>query len=331
MTQNSLFRVAKTLPDENIASYTQRLIHEAAAKAGDAHVVCALSGGVDSTVVAVLLHKAIGARLHCIFVDHGLLRKNEAQEVTAYLNEHFDLHVKLVSAEDRFVNKLANVSDPEQKRRIIGHTFIEVFEEEAKQLKDVRFLAQGTIWPDVLESLPKNGKAVVKSHHNVAGLPKTMGLDLIEPVRELFKDEVRLVGAELGLPDFIVHRHPFPGPGLGVRVLGAITRERLHILREADAIVRDELLATDWYYRIWQGFAILLPMQSTGVRGDTRAMEHVVALRLVNSTDAMTADWVRLPYDVIERISARILAEVKGVGRMVYDISTKPPSTIEWE
>ena len=331
MDQNSLFRVAKTLPGETIQGYTDRLIEEAAAQAGDAQVVCALSGGVDSTVVAVILHKAIGSRLHCIFVDHGLLRKNEAEEVTSYLNEHFDLNVKLIRAQDRFLDKLEGVSDPEKKRQIIGHTFIDVFEEEAKKIKDVRFLAQGTIWPDVLESLPKDGKAVVKSHHNVAGLPEKMGLALIEPVRELFKGEVREVGKALGLPDFIVNRHPFPGPGIGVRVLGAITRERLDILREADAIVREELMAADWYYKIWQGFAILLPMQSTGVRGDARAMEHVIALRIVDSKDAMTADWVRLPHELTARIAGRILEEVKGVGRVVYDVSTKPPSTIEWE
>lgn len=330
--RNFLFKIAKLAPDWTMSSFVDRVIRKMAEQVGERHVVCALSGGIDSTVVAVLLHKAIGHRLHCIFVDNGVLRMNEGEEVVSYLREHFDLNLKFVQAQDRFLSKLRGVDDPEQKRKIIGHTFIEVFDEEAKALGQVDFLAQGTLYPDVIESISHKGpSAVIKSHHNVGGLPETMKLKLIEPLRELFKDEVRKVAAELGLPDFIVWRHPFPGPGLAIRVIGEITEERLDILRRADKIVQIELKESGWYRKVWQGFAVLLPLKTVGVMGDGRTYEHVIALRVVDSVDAMTADWARLPSELLERISSRIINEVKGVNRVVYDISSKPPSTIEWE
>ncbi len=332
MLQNFLFRIAKIEPDWTMSSFVERCIKEMAEQVGDRHVVCALSGGIDSTVVAVLLHKAIGHRLHCIFVDNGVLRMDEGEEVVSYLREHFDLNLKFVQAQERFLSKLEGVDDPEQKRKIIGYTFIDVFDEEAKALGQVDFLAQGTLYPDVIESISHKGpSAVIKSHHNVGGLPETMNLKLIEPLRELFKDEVRKVAAELGMPDFIVWRHPFPGPGLAIRILGEITQERLDILRRADKIVQEELKTSGWYRKVWQGFAVLLPLKTVGVMGDGRTYEHVIALRIVDSVDAMTADWARLPAELLERMSSRIINEVKGVNRVVYDISSKPPSTIEWE
>ena len=332
MLHNFLFRIARIEPDWTMSSFVERSIKEMAEQVGDRHVVCALSGGIDSTVVAVLLHKAIGHRLHCIFVDNGVLRMNEGEEVVSYLREHFDLNLKFVQAQQRFLSKLEGVDDPEKKRKIIGHTFIEVFDEEAKALGQVDFLAQGTLYPDVIESISHKGpSAVIKSHHNVGGLPDTMNLKLIEPLRELFKDEVRKVAAELGLPDFIVWRHPFPGPGLAIRVIGEITEERLDILRRADKIVQAELKESGWYRKVWQGFAVLLPLKTVGVMGDGRTYEHVIALRIVDSVDAMTADWARLPSELLERMSSRIINEVQGVNRVVYDISSKPPSTIEWE
>ena len=329
---NFLFKIAKLSPTWSMSSFIDSTIKNIQEQIGEDRVVCAISGGIDSTVVAVLLNKAIGKRLHCIFVDNGVLRMNEGEEVVSYLREHFDLNLKYVQASELFLGRLNGVEDPEQKRKIIGHTFIEVFEKEAKAIAGVKWLAQGTLYPDVIESVSFKGpSAVIKSHHNVGGLPEKMQLRLIEPLRELFKDEVRKVAVELGLPDFIVWRHPFPGPGLAIRIIGEVTKERLEILRRADKIVQSELRASDWYRKVWQGFAVLLPLKTVGVMGDERTYEHVIALRVVDSIDAMTADWSRLPSELLARISNRIINEVKGVNRVVYDISSKPPSTIEWE
>jgi len=332
MIRNFLFGVAKITPDWSMASFVDRAIKDIRERVGDKNVICALSGGVDSTVVAVLLNKAIGKQLHCIFVDNGVLRANEGSEVVTFLRDHLDLNLTFVQAQDKFLDLLEGVTDPEQKRKIIGHTFINVFDEEAKKLGKVDFLAQGTLYPDVIESMsPKGPSAVIKSHHNVGGLPDTMKMQLIEPLRELFKDEVRRVGKELGLPDSIIWRQPFPGPGLAIRVLGEVTRERLELLRRADLIVQSELKDSGWYHKVWQGFAVLLPVRTVGVMGDGRSYGNVIALRVVDSVDAMTADWTRLPYEIMAAISTRIINEVPGVNRVVYDISPKPPSTIEWE
>ncbi|GAB7080786.1 glutamine-hydrolyzing GMP synthase [Megalodesulfovibrio paquesii] len=330
---NFLFKVAGLKGQWTMGSFIETCIADMQAKIGEtAQVVCGLSGGIDSTVAALLLHKAIGKRLHCIFVDNGLLRAGEREEVIGFLTKHFDLNLHAVDARDLFLGKLEGVTDPEQKRKIIGYTFIEVFEREAKAIENVQFLAQGTLYPDVIESVSFRGpSAVIKSHHNVGGLPERMQLKLVEPLRELFKDEVRKVAVQLGLPDYITWRHPFPGPGLAIRVIGEITEERLEILRQADAIVQQELHASGWYRKIWQGFAVLLPVKSVGVMGDDRTYEHVCALRLVESVDAMTADWARVPPEILARMSNRIINEVKGVNRVVLDISSKPPATIEWE
>lgn len=332
LLHNFLFKVAGLKPDWSMSSFIESAISNMRETIGDEHVVCGLSGGIDSTVVAVLLHKAIGEQLHCILVDNGVLRESEGEEVVETLGEHFNLNLKYVQAQERFLSKLEGVEDPEQKRKIIGHTFIEVFDEEAGAIPGVKWLAQGTLYPDVIESVSFKGpSAVIKSHHNVGGLPDKMKLKLVEPLRELFKDEVRKVAVELGIPDVFVWRHPFPGPGLAIRIIGDVTPELLDILRKADRIVQNELHASDWYRKIWQGFAVLLPLKSVGVMGDERTYENVIALRMVESVDAMTADWSRIPPEILARISNRIINEVRGVNRVVFDISSKPPSTIEWE
>lgn len=330
--KNFLFKVCKLTPDWNMSSFVSRTIEGMKAKIGDKKVVCALSGGVDSTVTAVLLHKAIGDNLHCIFVDNGLLRANEGESVSRLLRQHFKLNLERIDAQKLFLDKLAGVTDPEQKRKIIGHTFIDIFDEAAHKLGQVDFLAQGTVYPDVIESISATGMGtVIKSHHNVGGLPDHMKLQLVEPLRELFKDEVRAVGKELGLPDEFIWRHPFPGPGLAVRVVGEITEDRLEIVCNADVIVMEEFRSSGWYDKVWQAFAVLLPLKTVGVMGDGRSYEHVIALRAVESVDAMTADWANLPFEMLRRISSRIINEVNGVNRVVYDISSKPPATIEWE
>ena len=309
------------------------LIQTVRKQVGKDEVILGLSGGVDSSVVAALLHKAIGDQLTCIFVDNGLLRLHEGDEVMATFAEHMGVRVDRVDAEDRFLSKLKGVNDPEEKRKIIGNTFIEIFEEEAAKFKNARWLAQGTIYPDVIESAgAKSGKAkVIKSHHNVGGLPEDMKLGLVEPLRELFKDEVRRIGEELGLPHRMIYRHPFPGPGLGVRILGEVKKEYADILRQADAIYLEELYRNDLYDKVSQAFTVFLPVRSVGVVGDNRAYEYVVSLRAVETIDFMTATWARLPYDVLDTISRRIINEVRGISRVAYDISGKPPATIEWE
>ncbi|EGB16519.1 GMP synthase, large subunit [Pseudodesulfovibrio mercurii] len=330
--QNFLFKVAGLEASWSMSSFVDTTIESLKEQVGDAKVVLGLSGGIDSTVAAVMLHKAIGKNLHCIFVDNGLLRMGEREEVIGFLAEHFDLNVKMVDASSEFLDNLKGVEDPEKKRKIIGHKFIEVFDREAKAIKGVEFLGQGTLYPDVIESESFKGpSAVIKSHHNVGGLPETMNLKLVEPLRELFKDEVRRAAYELGLPEHIIWRQPFPGPGLSIRVIGEVTEERLQILRLADKIVQNEMMAADWYRKVWQGFAVLLPLKTVGVMGDDRTYENVIALRIVDSLDAMTADWSRLPSELLARMSNRIIREVKGVNRVVLDISSKPPSTIEWE
>ncbi len=299
---------------------------------GEGRVLCAVSGGVDSTVVAALIDRALGEQVECVFVNNGLLRKDEPAEVEALFRDYFKVRFHHVDASQRFIKNLAGVRDPEKKRKIIGETFIRVFEETARDLGELDYLAQGTLYPDVIESLSVKGpSATIKSHHNVGGLPEDMKFELVEPLRELFKDEVREVGKALGLPEHFVQRHPFPGPGLGVRILGEVTAERVKVLQEADAIFIGELHASGWYEKSWQALAVLLPVQSVGVMGDQRTYEDVVALRAVNSTDGMTADWTRLPADLLERVSNRIIGTVRGINRVVYDVSSKPPATIEWE
>jgi GMP synthase (glutamine-hydrolysing) len=316
-----------------MSSYVDVAVKEIRETVKDKTVILALSGGVDSSVVAALINKAIGRQLICIFVNNGLLRKNEAEGVQNLYAKHFNINLKCVDAEDDFLTKLAGVSDPETKRKIIGHEFIEVFDNAALQIKDAMFLAQGTTYPDVIESISiaGNPSAVIKSHHNVGGLPEKMNLQLLEPIRCLFKDEVRKLGLELGLSKEVVFRQPFPGPGLAVRLLGDITKEKLDVLREADYIVVDEMKKADLYYKTWQAFAVLLPVKSVGVMGDERTYENCAVLRIVESDDAMTADWARIPYDILEKISSRIISEVRGINRVVFDITSKPPGTIEWE
>jgi GMP synthase (glutamine-hydrolysing) len=330
--RNFAYEVCGCTGDWTMASFIEEATARIRAIVEDGRVVCGLSGGVDSTVAALLVHRAIGDRLTCIFVDNGLLRLNEAAQVRERFTTKMRLPLDCVDAADLFVDRLAGVIDPERKRKIIGQTFIEVFETRARELGGFDFLAQGTLYPDVIESVSIVGpSAAIKSHHNVGGLPEHMRFALVEPLRELFKDEVRVLGRDLGLEDEFVVRQPFPGPGLAVRIVGAITRERLTLLRLADAIVVDEVRRAGLYASLWQSFAVLLPVQSVGVMGDERTYEHTIAVRAVDSRDGMTADWARLPHDVLGRISSRIVNEVKGINRVVYDISSKPPSTIEWE
>jgi len=330
--RNFLFNICDCEANWTMESFIEKSLSEIKEKVKNEKVICALSGGVDSSVTALLIHKAVGAQLTCIFVDNGLLRKGEIQQVLNTLQGNFKMNVIFVDAAERFLNRLKGVTDPEEKRKIIGAEFIKVFEEEAQKIGDVKFLAQGTLYPDVIESSPVKGpSATIKSHHNVGGLPGELKFELIEPLRELFKDEVREVGRILKLPEEILQRHPFPGPGLAVRIVGEVTKERLEILKRADAIVEEEIKKAGLYNKIWQAFAVLLSIKSVGVMGDERTYGYVVALRAVESLDGMTADWVKLPYEVLESISNRIINEVQGVNRVVYDISSKPPSTIEWE
>lgn len=330
--KNFVFNICKAEKNWKLTNYIDRTIAEIKEKVGDNKVILGLSGGVDSSVAAVLIHKAIGQQLTCIFVDTGLLRKDEAKKVMQNYGEHFQLNIKLIDASERFLSKLKVISDPEQKRKIIGNEFIAVFDEESHKIEGAKFLAQGTIYPDVIESQSVNGpSSVIKSHHNVGGLPEDMEFQLLEPLRELFKDEVRKVGEELGIPHHLVYRHPFPGPGLGIRVLGEVDAEKVRILQEADDILIEELYKNDLYNKVSQAFVVLLPVKSVGVMGDERTYEYTAVVRSANTIDFMTATWSKLPYEFLELVSNRIINEVKGINRVAYDISSKPPATIEWE
>jgi GMP synthase (glutamine-hydrolysing) len=316
----------------NAESFIDQAIQDIRDKVGDEKVICGLSGGVDSTVAAVLIHKAIGDQLHCIHIDSGLMRMNESREIYDLFKKHFDISIEVINGHDTFYGGLAGVSDPEQKRKVIGKAFIDLFDGATQGVDSAKWLAQGTLYPDVIESVSVKGpSATIKSHHNVGGLPEKMNLKLLEPFRELFKDEVREVGRMLGIPEWFVKRHPFPGPGLGIRILGEISEDKIEILQRADAIYLEEITRAGLYDEIWQAFAVLLPVKSVGVMGDERTYEFTCAIRAVTSTDGMTAEWYPMPYDVLEKISSRIINEIKGINRVVYDITSKPPGTIEWE
>jgi GMP synthase (glutamine-hydrolysing) len=331
--ENFLFCVCDCQKTWTIKSFIRNAIDEIRATVGDKQVILGLSGGVDSSVAALLLHQAVGDQLTCVFVDNGLLRQGEAQRVRALFKRYFKINVIFARAQKDFLGGLKMILDPEKKRKLIGYVFIRVFEKEARKIKGAEYLAQGTLYPDIIESQSAFGgpSAVIKSHHNVGGLPRRMKLKLIEPLKHLFKDEVRLLGKELGLPDDLVWRQPFPGPGLAVRIIGEVTCKRLSLLRKADAIILEEIKAGKYYRKLWQSFAVLLPLKSVGIMGDQRTYEHIIAIRAVTSDDAMTADWAKLPHELLGKISNRIINEVRGINRVVYDISSKPPSTIEWE
>jgi len=333
MLANFLFAICGCRRSWTMKSFARDAVRQIRDQVGDKPVILGLSGGVDSAVAALLIHRAVGSQLTCIFVDNGLLRQEEAKQLRKKFKQHLKINIRSVNASGRFLKALAGVADPERKRKIIGRVFMEVFEAEAKKIEGARFLGQGTLYPDVIESQSAFGgpSAVIKSHHNVGGLPKRMRLQLVEPLKYLFKDEVRRLGLALGLDETLVWRQPFPGPGLAIRVIGPVNRSRLDILRAADTVLLDEIRASGYYRKLWQSFAVLLPIKSVGIMGDSRTYENIVAIRAVTSKDAMTADWARLPHGLLGRISSRIINEVRGVNRVVYDISSKPPSTIEWE